>query len=69
MNKVSVKLIDVVVDDIEVEDFSFYECMSCHWRFIGDAQRIMCGGNSQESTDLVKYCPMCGKKIEDVKII
>lgn len=67
MDKVLVKVIDVDVEDMEVDDFNFYECTNCHWRFVGDAQRFMHNGYTQESTDLVNYCPMCGKKIEDIK--
>lgn len=63
--KVDVKAIDVVTDDMHIDEFNFYECTSCHWRFIGDAQRYNCGFTS-EGTDLFNFCPMCGKEIEDV---
>lgn len=62
VDKVDVKVIDVVTDDMCIEDFNFCECMNCHWRFIGDAQRYGYGYTS-EGTDLVNFCPMCGKKI------
>ncbi|RDY22862.1 hypothetical protein CHF27_011110 [Romboutsia maritimum] len=64
-NNVDVKVVDVATDNILVEEFNFYECVSCHWRFIGDAQRYNCGF-IYEGTDLFNFCPMCGKKIEGV---
>ncbi len=43
---------------------SVYECLGCHWRFIGDADRYDYGYDT-ESTEIPNFCPMCGKEIDE----
>lgn len=65
-----VRELDVMLTDDDIDDdekstsFLVCECMSCHWRFIGDCHRYGYGYTSQ-GTQTPDYCPMCGKKIDD----
>lgn len=59
---------ELKLEDVEEEErltsFTMFECMKCHWRFIGDCERYGYGYTS-EDTQCPNFCPMCGTKISD----
>ncbi|MEE3950730.1 hypothetical protein [Peribacillus frigoritolerans] len=65
-----IREIDVVLQDEEIDEderntsFTVYECMKCHWKFVGDCERHGYGFTS-EGVQAPDYCPMCGAKISD----
>lgn len=72
--KTDIKLINELEVEIQNEDtydderfttFMVFECMSCHWRFIGDVSRSGYGYTC-EGQDTPDYCPMCGREIGEL---
>ncbi|MED1948974.1 hypothetical protein [Brevibacillus centrosporus] len=65
-----IKELDAILQDEDMDEdeafvsFTILECMTCHWKFIGDCQRHGYGFTS-EGTQVPNYCPMCGTKIDD----
>lgn len=62
--------IQIINEELENEENSYWslsvlECTTCHWTFIGDVDRYGYGYTS-ESQDTPDYCPMCGRKIEEL---
>ena len=55
---------DIPEDDRFVSQV-ILECLSCHWRFTGNAIRYGYGYTYQ-TTECPNYCPMCGIKIDDL---
>lgn len=72
MDKTNIRFvaeIDAIItnDDIDEKELnqSVYECCSCHWRFAGDCMRYDCGYD-WEGVQTPNYCPMCGRKIDNL---
>jgi DNA-directed RNA polymerase subunit RPC12/RpoP len=75
MDKTNIKLIkemeiQITNEEFDDEEESFttqlvLECMHCHWRFVGEVIRYGYGYTS-EAQDTPNYCPMCGRKINDM---